>query len=424
MLQELMMSPRFDRATARRRFIQFLAASPLFARAAAPGLAQSISTPARLPDPMVWAPREPDNLISDPKDALDVFDFEPVARKSVPLAHFGYMVTGIDDEVTPRANREGFLKFQLRPRRLVDVSTVDMTTEILGATYDSPIVIAPTSSNRAFHPDGEIAVAKAAKAGNHLQILSTVATTSIEEAIAARGAPVWFQLYPTPKWEVGEALAKRAERAGSPVIALTVDGPAPPNWETLVRLRRTDTRQCDSCHGRTFREFVARKPNFDGIDLGGVTGLNAPNLTWDFVKRLRDTIKTKIVLKGILAREDAELAANYGIDGIIVSNHSGRVVDSGRATIEVLPEIIEAVGGRMPVLVDSGFRRGTDIIKALAMGAQAVCIGRPYLWGLGAFGQPGVERVLEILRKETSAAMQQVGAPSIRHLTPALVHRA
>ena len=147
------MSPRFDRATARRRFIQFLAASPLFARAAAPGLAQSISTPARLPDPMVWAPREPDNLISDPKDALDVFDFEPVARKSVPLAHFGYMVTGIDDEVTPRANREGFLKFQLRPRRLVDDSVIDMTVEIFGAKYDSPIVIAPTGSNRVFHPD-------------------------------------------------------------------------------------------------------------------------------------------------------------------------------------------------------------------------------------------------------------------------------
>ena len=324
------MSPRSDPAITRRRFVQFLAGSPLLAHPGAPALAQSTSASSRLADPMVWAPRDLDKLISDPKDALDVFDFEPVARKNVPPAHFGYMVTGIDDEVTLRANREGFLKFQLRPRRLVDVSTVDMTTEILGATYDSPIVIAPTSSNRAFHPDGEIAVAKAAKAGNHLQILSTVATTSIEEAIAARGAPVWFQLYPTPKWEVGEALAKRAERAGSPVIALTVDGPAPPNWETLVRLRRTDTRQCDSCHGRTFREFVARKPNFDGIDLGGVTGLNAPNLTWDFVKRLRDTIKTKIVLKGILAREDAELAANYGIDGIIVSNHSGRVVDSGR----------------------------------------------------------------------------------------------
>jgi len=372
---------------------------------------------------MVWAPRQPDSLISDPKEALDVFDFEPVAKKNVPPAHFGYMVTGIDDEVTLRANREGFLKFQLRPRRLVDVSAIDMTVEIFGARYDSPIVIAPTSSNRAFHPDGEVAVAKAARAGNHLQMLSTVATTSIEEAIASRGAPVWFQLYPTRKWEIAEALVTRAERAGSPVIVLTVDGPSPVNWETLARLRRTDTRQCDGCHGRTFQEYVARKPNFDGIDLSGVTGLNAPNLTWDWIKRLRDTVKTKIVLKGILAQEDAVLAAAIGIDGIIVSNHSGRVVDTGRATIEILPEIVGAIGGRVPVLVDRGFRRGTDIIKALAMGAQAVCIGRPYLWGLGAFGQLGVERVLEILRNETHVAMQQVGAPSIRELIPAMVQK-
>lgn len=416
------MSKGLDRATTRRRFTRFLAASPLLAHCVAPALAQNIGV-ARLPDPMVWAPRQPDSLISDPKEALDVFDFEPVAKKNVPPAHFGYMVTGIDDEVTLRANREGFLKFQLRPRRLVDVSAIDMTVEIFGARYDSPIVIAPTSSNRAFHPDGEVAVAKAARAGNHLQMLSTVATTSIEEAIASRGAPVWFQLYPTRKWEIAEALVTRAERAGSPVIVLTVDGPSPVNWETLARLRRTDTRQCDGCHGRTFQEYVARKPNFDGIDLSGVTVLNAPNLTWDWIKRLRDTVKTKIVLKGILAQEDAVLAAAIGIDGIIVSNHSGRVVDTGRATIEILPEIVGAIGGRVPVLVDSGFRRGTDIIKALAMGAQAVCIGRPYLWGLGAFGQLGVERVLEILRNETRVAMQQVGAPSIRELIPAMVQK-
>src|SRR5262252_11100368 len=219
-----MMTLRVDLTTTRRRFVQFLAASPLFSNCGTRALAEDTPVPARLPDPMVWAPRELDNLISDPKEALDVFDFEPVAKKKLPPAHFGYMVTGIDDEVTLRANREGFLKFQLRPRRLVDVSTVDMTVEIFGARYDSPIVIAPTSSNRAFHPDGEVAVAKAARAGNHLQMLSTVATTSIEEAIASRGAPVWFQLYPTRKWEIAEALVTRAERAGSPVIVLTVDG--------------------------------------------------------------------------------------------------------------------------------------------------------------------------------------------------------
>jgi isopentenyl diphosphate isomerase/L-lactate dehydrogenase-like FMN-dependent dehydrogenase len=343
-------------------------------------------------------------------------------KKNVPAAHFGYMASGVDDEVTLRANRDAFQKLQIRPRRLVDVSRIDMRTDILGTTYDSPIVICPTASNKAFHPDGEVAVARAAKAGNHLQMLSTVATTSIEDAIAARGAPVWFQLYPTRKWEVAEALAKRAERAGSPVIVVTADVLAPQNWETLFRLRRLDDRQCGACHGRTMQDYVARKPNFDGIDLTGVN-FNATNLTWGFVKRLRDTVRTRIMLKGILTGEDATLAVDNGIDGIIVSNHGGRVDDSGRATIDALPEIIAAVGGRMPVLVDSGFRRGTDIIKALAIGAQAVCIGRPYLWGLGAFGQVGVERVLEILRTETHAVMQQIGAPSIKHLTPSMVQR-
>jgi 4-hydroxymandelate oxidase len=372
---------------------------------------------------MVWAPRDLDNLISDPKEAPDVFDFEPVARKNLPPAHFGYMVTGADDEVTLRANREGFLKFHLRPRRLVDVGTIDMTTEIFGAMYDNPIVIAPTGSNRAFHPDGELAVARAARAGNHLQILSSGATTSIDEVIAARDASVWFQMYPR-KWEVSEALLRRAERAGSPVLVVTVDGGAPANWETLFRLQRTDTRVCGDCHGGRSQDYFARRPNYQGIDLSDPASLNIASLTWESIKRLRDTVKMKIVLKGILTHEDVELAADNGIDGIIVSNHGGRVVDSGRATIEALPEIIEAVRGRMPVLVDSGFRRGTDIIKALAMGAQAVSIGRPYLWGLGAFGQPGVERVLEILRRETRVAMQQLGAPSIKHLTPAMVQRA
>lgn len=402
----------------RRRFLQFLLASPLFTGANA-ALAQG--TPP-LADPMAWAPRELDKLISDPKQALDVFDFEPVMKKNVPPAHFGYMTTGADDDVTLRANREGFEKFELRPRRLVDVSQLDTSVDIFGEKYDSPIVICPTGSNRAFHPEGEIAVTKAAKAGNHLQILSTVATTSIEDAIAARGAPIWFQLYTTQRWEIAEALARRAERAGCPVIVVTLDVVSPAKWETFVRLRRTDTRECTTCHGTN--DYLSRKPNFAGIDLAGVGGTVVTNLTWDAIKRLRDVVKTKLVLKGILAHEDATLAAENGIDAIIVSNHGGRVDDSGRSTIDALPEIIEAVGGRMPVLIDSGFRRGTDIVKSLTMGAAAVGIGRPYLWGLGAFGQPGVERVLEILRTETRVAMQQVGAPSIKALTPAMVRRA
>ena len=362
--------PQVDRVASRRRFLQFLAASPLFGDVGAPAFAQNTSPPSRLPDPMSWAPRDLDNLISDPKEALDVFDFEPVAKTNLPPAHFGYMVTGIDDEVTLRANREGFLKFQLRPRRLIDVSTIDMTTEILGETYDSPIVIAPTGGNRAFHPDGEVAVAKAAKTGNHLQILSSGATTSIEQATTTRGAPVWFQLY-ARKWEVTEALARRAERAGSPVVVVTVDGPGPTNWETLLRLQRSDTRQCNGCHGRGLQGYVARRPNYDGIDVNDPTSLNAANLTWDLIKRLRDTIKMKIVLKGIVTHEDAKLAADYGVDGIIVSNHGGRVVDSGRATIEVLPEIIEAVGGRVPMLVDSPeANEHAEYVRMLAISAR------------------------------------------------------
>ena len=409
------MSQQNFQITSRRRLLKFLAASPLFARSAlAEGLRQA--------DPADWAPRDLEKLIADPTQALDVFDFEPVMKKNVPPAHFGYMATGVDDEMTLRANREGFRKFELRPRRLVDVSKIDMSAEILGAKYDSPIVIAPTGSNRAFHPDAEVAVAKAAKLGNHLQILSTVATTSIEDAIAARGAPLWFQLYTTQRWEIAEGLVRRAEAAGAPAIAVTLDVRSSAKWETFVRLRRTDTRDCGSCHG--LNDYLSRKPNFTGIDLGGVSSTIVTNLTWDLIKRLRDTVKVKLVLKGILDYEDAKLAADAGIDGIVVSNHGGRVEDGVSSTIEVLPEIVEAVGGRMPILVDSGFRHGGEILKALALGAQAVCIGRPYLWGLGAFGQPGVERVLGILRAETRNAMAQLGAPSLRDLGPAMVRRA
>ena len=407
------MSSHHMHAVSRRRLLQFLAASPLFTQAAlAEGLVPS--------DPMQWAPRDLDRLIADPKDALDVFDFEPVMKKNVPPAHFGYMATGVNDEFTLRANRDGFRKFELRPRRLVDVSKIDMRADILGTTWDSPIIIAPTSSNRAFHEEGERAVARAARSGNHLQILSTVASTSIEDAIAARGAPVWFQLYTTQRWEVAERLVKRAEAAGAPAIVVTLDVRSLAKWETFVRLRRSDTRECGSCH--TPNGYLSSKPNFTGIELGGVNGTSVTNLTWDVVKRLRDTVKGKLLLKGILAFEDAKLAADAGIDGIVVSNHGGRVEDGVGATIDVLPEIV-AAAGTMPVLVDSGFRRGSDIVKALAIGAKGICIGRPYLWGLGAFGQPGVERVLAILHGETRAAMLQLGAPSLKDLTPAMVRR-
>ena len=387
---------------ARRRFLQFLAASPLLAGVGV---------------------RAQDLLIGYPREAISVFDFEPVMRKNVSPAHYGYMATGIDDEVTLRANRQDFQKFQLMPRRMVDVSGLDLGMELFGRTYRSPIVVAPTASNKAFHEDGELAVARAARKGDHLQILSTVATASIEQAIEARGRSVWFQLYPTNKWQVAEALARRAEKAGAETIVVTVDVLARQNWETYTRLWRTDKNNCAECHGLGLPSYVRRKPHFDGLDLSGIDSTGATNLTWAFIRRLRDTVKTRLVLKGLMTEGDAMRAVEYGADGIVVSNHGGRAEDGGRSTIDALPEIVEAVDGRIPVLVDSGFRRGTDIVKALALGARAVCVGRPYLWGLGAFGQAGVERVLDILQQETRAALQQVGAPSLRHLGPAMVRR-
>jgi 4-hydroxymandelate oxidase len=410
----------------RRQFLKFLSASPLFAAGAFDALAgEGPVAGVKLPDPIVWAPLKTENVIKNPKEAINVFDFEPACRATVPPAHFGYMASGIDDEVTLRANREGFLKFQLRPRRLVDVSKIDMSTEILGVKYDNPIVIAPIGGNVFFHPDGEVAVAKAAKLGNHLQILSTVTNYGVEDVVAARGAPIWYQLYATNKWEVAEAFVKRAEKAGCLAVAVTVDRSGGRNQETLFRLRPTDTRDCDACHDRSsLKASLSRRAMYDGVDVSGLRNTQSSAMTWDFIKRLRDTTKMKIVLKGILAYEDAVLAADAGVDAIIVSNHGGRSEDSGRATIDALPEIVEAVNGRMPILVDSGFRRGTDIAKALCIGATAVCVGRPYIWGLGAFGQPGVERVLDILRTELYAIMQQLGAPTVKHLVPAMVRRA
>jgi len=412
------------RRTSRRRFLQFLASSPLLAGAAQAG--ESFVPGVRPADPLTWAPQNVETLIKGPKDAINVFDFEPVCRANVPPAHFGYMASGIDDEVTLRANREGFAKFQLRPRRLVDVSKIDMSTDILGVKYPSPIVIAPVGGQQSFHPEGEAAVARAAKAGDHLQILSTVTNVGVEDIIAARGGPVWYQLYATNKWDVSKALVTRAEKAGCTAVAITVDRAGGRNQETLFRLRPTDTRECSGCHdrGSGLAAGMTRRAMFQGVDLSGLTNTQSSAMTWDFIKRMRDTTRMKILLKGILAFEDAVLAADAGVDGIIVSNHGGRGEDSGRSTIDALPEIIEAVHGRIPVLVDSGFRRGTDIVKALAMGANAVCIGRPYIWGLGAFGQAGVERVLELMRVELYAAMQQLGAPNVKALVPAMVRRA
>jgi isopentenyl diphosphate isomerase/L-lactate dehydrogenase-like FMN-dependent dehydrogenase len=418
------MKPHSPRLDDRRRFLRFLAKSPLLAGIglglaprrvdAATSAGQEVSA-----HPVDFLKAMGEKPIASPKDAESVFDFELVARNTLPPAHYGYLATGVDDDRTLAANREALTRIQIRARHLVDVSKVDISTEILGQRWESPIVIAPTGSQKAFHPEGEIAVARAARAKNHLQILSTVTTSSVEEVTKARGAPVWYQLYPTPLWRVTEALVRRAEAAGCPVIALTVDLPIGPNRETARRFARVDDRDCTLCHDNsTFATSLRNKPMFDGIDLAGVEDNIHLGQNWDFVKRLRDLVKVKLFLKGIVTEEDAALAAENGVDGVIVSNHGGRSEASNRATIDCLPEVVKAVSGRIPVLVDSGFRRGSDVFKALALGARAVCIGRPYLWGLASFGQEGVEAVLQILRAELAEIMETAGTPSLRDITP------
>ena len=256
-----------DRLESRRQLLKWLSASPLLAFPGLVGLPAdgTAAAPLTPQDPRVWAPPSLQDLITNPKDAINVFDFEPVMRKNTPPAHFGYMASGIDDEVTLRANREGFLKFQLRPRRLVDVSSIDMSTDILGVKYNTPIIVAPIGGHRAYHADGETAVARAAKVGNHLMILSTQSTTSPEDVMAARGAPIWYQLYATNKWEVSKAFLTRAERAGCLAVAVTVDRNGGRNQETLFRLQRTDTRNCSACHDRSSLEANYRgRPMYEG----------------------------------------------------------------------------------------------------------------------------------------------------------------
>lgn len=393
--------------TARRRLLEFMLASPLLANAAA-ALAE-----------------EGDPLIRQIDDALNVFDFEAVAKRTLPPAHWGYLVTGVDDELTIKANRDGFAKLVLRARRMVDVSKVDMSIELFGVRYPSPIFLCPVSSQRAFHAEGEVGAAKAAQKGNHLQLLSTLTSYPLEEVLEARGGSgLWYQLYPTDRFEVTTQVLKRVHAAGVPAVAITVDLNGGSNRETSARLRRADQRDCTTCHesprGGT---RLALKPMFKDIDVSKVRSPIPNNITWDYIRRVRDVYPGKLLLKGIVTKEDGALAVRHGLDGIVVSNHGGRAEESGIGSIESLSEVIEGTRRKIPVLIDSGFRRGTDIFKALALGASAVGVGRPYVWGLAAYGQAGAEAVLKILRDELRVSMQQTGARSIAEITPSTIAR-
>jgi 4-hydroxymandelate oxidase len=420
------MSNKNNRDEQRRQLLNWLAASPLFALGANNLFAQDsahelMRNVARRPDPMVWAPTNPLDLIADPSQAINVFDFEPVAFTKVPPAHFAYIASGIDDEVTLRANRTSFLKYALRPRRMRDVSEIDMSVNLFGSKWKTPIIFAPTGGNKAYDPEGEVAVAKAARKGGYLNILSSAGASTIEEVVAARQGQVWFQLYATSSFDVAKQIANRLDRAGVPVMEITVDRNGGRNQETFARMKRLDSRNCASCHTHGGPGSRFERPIYDGIDFTNVKSMSSSNMTWDFIRKMRDVTKMKLIIKGIQTQEDAELCLKYGVDGIHVSNHGGRSEDGGRGSIECLPEVARVAKGKVPILFDSGIRRGSDIFKAMALGASAVCVGRPYLWGLGAFGQPGVERVMEILQTEFKATMQQMGAANIAAIVPSMV---
>ena len=392
-------------ALPRRRLLQFMLASPLLSGAAA-AFAQ-----------------EGDPLIRQIDDALNVFDFETVAKRTLPPAHWGYLATGVDDELTIKANRDGFTKYALRARRMVDVSKVDMSMELFGMRFDSPIFLCPVSSQRAFHNEGEIGAAKAARAGNHLQLLSTLTSYPIEEVLEARGGRgLWYQLYATDQFDVTTKVLQRVHAAGVPAVAITVDLNGGSNRETSARLRRADKRDCTMCHesprGGT---RLALKPMFKDIDVSRVRSTIPNNITWEYVKRVRDVYPGKLLIKGIVTEEDGALAVKHGLDGIVVSNHGGRAEESGRSTIESLSEALKGTRRKIPTLIDSGFRRGTDIYKALALGATAVGVGRPYVWGLAGYGQPGAEAVLKILRDELRTSMQQAGARTLAEISGASI---
>lgn len=363
------------------------------------------------------APAAPSTPVASADQVLNVMEFEALARDILPPAHFGYIATGADDDLTVVRNHDAFSHYEIRARRFVDVSRIDATRNVFGATWPTPIYLSAVSSQRAFHADGELGTARAARTRSMLMMLSTVASTAVEPVTEARGAPLWQQLYPTDDWAVTQGIVRRAERAGSSAIVLTVDSMPSRNNETLARAMKADRRTCTACHINNSHDRLRKAPMFAGLDVSHATTISPPNITPAFLDKLRALVSVKLLVKGVVTGEDAALAVAHGVDGVIVSNHGGRNEETLRATLDCLPEVVAAVGGRVPVLLDGGVRRGTDVFKALALGATAVGIGRPQVWGLAAFGQPGVEAVIDILNRELLQIMRQAGTPALASIT-------
>lgn len=385
------------RDAARRRLLRFLLQSPLLA---APGLLGPARALAR---PEFAVPESLDQV-------LDVFQMQRVAQKALDPEAWHFVVNGADDMRTVEANRSAFDAWQLRVRRLVDVSRIDMGITILGQKLPTPILLAPAGGQQTIHADAELATMRGAAERGHLMIVATTSSNSVGEVRAAGAAPIWFQLYPSPDQGLMRHLLAGAEAAGCLAVVVTVDSPTRGNREGERWFSRISARKAP-----------LRMGNLEGYQ--GPPRIGDPSLTWTIVDWLRANTRLPILLKGIVTREDAELAVRRRVDGLIVSNHGGRQEESGRGTLECLPEVVDAVGGRMPVLMDGGIRRGTDVFKALALGADAVCIGRPYLFGLAAYGDKGVAKVLAILDSELQRSMQFAGTTSVAAIRPAFVQR-
>ena len=396
-MQKKTSTKRHIQLQSRREFTRLFMASPLWGAA---GL-------AALGHEYYWADG---HILSSVDDATNVLQFEGVARTNLSQEMYYWIADGADDRKTLHANREAFDDLQIRARRLVDVSGLTTKTEILGEQMDTPILIAPIGRQELMHPDGELATARAAVPNKHVMIVSTGSSYSFTDIARAGGGPCWFQLYPSLSENVTLLLLDRASEAGAKVVVLTVDGP-------IIGNRERENLASRQRNG----PLPGRFGNFEGLE-GPFQGASNP-LTWDFLKWLRAATDLKIVLKGIVTLEDARLCVENGADGLIVSNHGGRQEESLRGTIESLPEVVDAIGGRLPVLIDGGFRRGTDIFKALALGADGVCIGRPHVWGLSAFGEDGVAKVLDLLRAELVRIMQFTGTTSLKDISPVHITR-
>ena len=333
-------------------------------------------------------------------EPVNVFDYETLAQARMDPGAWSYYQSGSDDEVTLRANRDAFERIRLRPRMLVDVRDCDMRTTVLGTPVSMPVLIAPTAFHGLADPEGERAVAQAAGGAGTLMVVSSSSSQSLEGIAREASGPLWFQLYVHDRW-ASEELVHRCMRAGYRALVITVDSPRWGRKESVIR--------------SGFRPPV--KANFTSPD----ATKGAIHLTWESLLWLRTLTSLPLVLKGIVTAEDARLAVEHGVDGIIVSNHGGRQLDGVPASIEVLPEVVHAVNGRCEVYLDGGIRRGTDILKALALGARAVLVGRPILWGLAANGVEGVNHVLELLRTELEQAMVLAGRPTLASIDRSLV---